>query len=67
MSTGCTVVDATHFYLSFSNTTTAVTGLGTVQDEDVIYYNAGTWSVYFNGTARGLTDANEDLDAIDVA
>ncbi len=64
---GLHVVDATHFYLSFSNTTTAVTGLGTVQDEDVIYYNAGTWSVYFNGTARGLTDANEDLDAIDVA
>ena len=29
--------------------------LGTVQDEDVVFWNAGTWSVYFDGTARGLT------------
>ncbi|MCW2768127.1 MAG: hypothetical protein JWO11_4086, partial [Nocardioides sp.] len=59
-------VDATHFYLSFSADTT-VPGLGAVQDEDVVYFNAGTWSVYFDGTARGLTDANEDVDAISVA
>ena len=29
-------------------------GLGTVQDEDVVYYNAGTWSVFFDGSAHGL-------------
>ena len=41
-------------------------GLGTVQDEDVVYYNGGTWSVYFDGTAHGLTTANLDVDAFDV-
>ena len=30
------------------------------------YYSAGTWSVYFDGTARGLTAAGHDLDAISV-
>ncbi|MCI4657995.1 multicopper oxidase family protein [Cryobacterium zhongshanensis] len=59
-------VDATHFYLSFSADTTTVPVLGAVQDEDVVYYNAGTWSVYFDGTAHGLTTANQDLDAFDV-
>ena len=59
-------VDDTHFYVSFSTATTTVPGLGTVQDEDVLYYDAGVWSVYFNGTAHGLTDANEDLDAISI-
>ncbi len=59
-------VDNTHFYVSFSADTT-VPGLGAVQDEDVLYYNAGTWSVFFNGTAHGLTAANLDLDAISVS
>ncbi len=58
-------VDATHFYLSFS-ADTQVPGLGTVQDEDVVYFNAGTWSVFLNLTARGLTAANQDVDAISV-
>jgi len=59
-------VDDTHFYLSFSGGNTFVSGLGNVQDEDVIYYNAGTWSVFFNGTAWGLTGSNEDIDAFSV-
>lgn len=59
-------VSATQFYLSFSASNTTVPGLGTVQDEDVVFYDAGTWSVYFDGTARGLTAANQDLDAISV-
>ncbi|TFB92427.1 S8 family serine peptidase [Cryobacterium sp. HLT2-28] len=59
-------VDATHFYLSFSAANTTVPGLGAVQDEDVVFYDAGTWSVYFDGTARGLTAANQDLDAISI-
>ncbi|MCB9445269.1 MAG: hypothetical protein H6669_13660, partial [Ardenticatenaceae bacterium] len=59
-------VDATHFYLSFSGTTTAVPGLGNVEDEDVVYYNNGVWSVYFDGTALGLTANNQDLDAISI-
>jgi len=60
-------VDATHFYLSFSATSTTVPVLGTVQDEDVLYYNAGTWSVYFDGTAHGLgSSGNLDVDAFDL-
>jgi len=58
-------VDGTHFYMSFSANST-VPGLGTVQDEDVVFYNAGTWSVYFDGTARGLTADAQDIDAISV-
>jgi hypothetical protein len=53
-----------HFFLSFAAANTSVPTLGLVQDEDVIEYNAGTWSVYFNGTAHGLTGALRDVDAI---
>ncbi|CAN5455552.1 hypothetical protein BH10ACT6_BH10ACT6_13870 [soil metagenome] len=59
-------VDDSHFYLSFVADTTTVPVLGAVQDEDVLYYNAGTWSVYFDGTAHGLTSGNLDVDAFDV-
>jgi hypothetical protein len=60
-------LDDTHFYLSFAGTTTAVPGLGNVEDEDVVAYNAGTWSVYFNGTGHGLgVSANLDIDAFDL-
>lgn len=59
-------VDSTHFYMSFSSTVTNVPGLGGVQDEDVVYYNNGVWSVFFDGTAQGLTTSAHDLDAINV-
>jgi FtsP/CotA-like multicopper oxidase with cupredoxin domain len=62
---GLTRVDGSHFYLSFAADTT-LPGLGAVQDEDVVYWNGSAWSVYFNGTAHGLTAANLDLDAISV-
>ncbi len=62
---GLDLVDPTHFYLSFS-TDVSVPGLGMVQDEDVVLYSAGTWSVFFDGTSRGLTAAGQDLDAISV-
>ncbi|MEZ4714092.1 MAG: Ig-like domain-containing protein [Caldilineaceae bacterium] len=58
-------VDATHYYLSYSSDTT-IPGFGSIQDEDVVYYNAGTWSVYFDGTAKGLTSGNLDVDAFDL-
>ena len=41
--------------MSFSNANTTLPGAGTVQDEDIVEYNAGTWSVWFDGTAAGLT------------
>ena len=63
---GLRFIDATHFYLSFSPTNTALPGLGNVQDEDVVAYNAGRWSVYFNGTAHGLTNNRSDIDAFDL-
>jgi len=58
--------DATHGYFSFSGATTTVPGLGAVLDEDVVGFSAGTWSVYFDGTAQGLTSDTQDLDAFDV-
>jgi len=58
-------IDATRFLMSFA-TDTSVPGLGTVQDEDVVYFNAGTWTVYFDGTAQGLTNNNQDIDAFDI-
>ena len=58
-------VDATHFYMSFSADTT-VPGPGAVQDEDVVYYNSGVWSLYFDGTAAGLTAIDQDIDAFDI-
>ena len=62
---GLVWVDATHVYLSYSADTT-VPVIGAVQDEDVVRNNGGTWSVYFNGTARGLTSGNLDVDAFDL-
>ena len=62
-------VDATHFYLSFSGDVTIPCLASTCrsQDEDVVYYNAGTWSLYFDGSASGLTAGSAtDLDAISV-
>ena len=59
-------VDSTHFYFSFV-ADTVIPGLGTVQDEDVVYYNNGVWSVYFDGTAQGLTAANHDIDTFKIA
>lgn len=58
-------VDDTHFLVSFADDT-RVPGLGKVQDEDVLYDAAGTWSVVFDGTSHGLTAAGADLDAISV-
>ena len=63
---GLKFIDATHFYLSFSPTTTTLSGLGNVQDEDVVAFNAGRWSVYFDGTSKGLTNNNSDIDAFDL-
>ncbi len=62
---GLVRVDATHFYVSFTADVT-LPGLGTVQDEDVALFSAGTWSIYFDGTAHGLTSSNLDLDAFDI-
>ncbi len=59
-------VDATHFYASFADNM-RLPGLGVVQDEDVVYYDNGIWSVWFDGTRQGLTSAAQDIDAISVS
>ena len=60
-------IDPTSFYMSFGNPTTRLAGIGAVQDEDVVYYKQGTWSVVFDGTAHGLGGSGKlDVDAINV-
>ena len=59
-------VDTDTFYVSFANNNVNIAGIGTVQDEDVLKYDAGTWSVYFDGTAQGLTANGHDIDAISI-
>ncbi|HNB52619.1 MAG TPA: hypothetical protein PK530_11780, partial [Anaerolineales bacterium] len=59
---GIVIVDATHFYLSFS-ADTGIPALGIAQDEDIVYYENGVWTVYFDGTVEGLTSAGQDIDA----
>ncbi len=68
---GLIYLDSTHFYLSFSDTNATVPGLGNngVQDEDVVYYSSGTWSLAYDLTAApmSMTNADQDLDAISFA
>ncbi len=60
------MVDGTHFYASFA-ADTRLPGVGTVQDEDVVHYSDGTWSLWFDGTSHGLTSAGADIDALSVS
>jgi len=62
---GLAQVGPTQFFVSFANDTT-LPGLGAVQDEDVLYWNGSSWSVYFDGTAHGLTAAAQDVTGISV-
>ena len=55
----------TDYLFSFGADTT-VTGLGAVQDEDIVRRTSSTWFVYLDGTARNLTDPSLDVDAFDI-
>ncbi|MFQ5420145.1 MAG: choice-of-anchor Q domain-containing protein, partial [Anaerolineae bacterium] len=59
------VVDADTIYMSFKrNGGVNVPTLGTVQDEDVVLYDAGTWSMFFDGSDVDLAGPNgRDVDA----
>lgn len=62
------VIDADTIYMSFNfDTGTTVPTLGSVQDEDIVLYDAGTWSLYLDGTDVGLGDNgnSEDVDAFE--
>jgi hypothetical protein len=58
-------ISPTDWAFSFSGDTN-VTGLGATQDEDVVSRTGTAWSVYFDGTAHGLTTATLDVDAFDI-
>jgi FtsP/CotA-like multicopper oxidase with cupredoxin domain len=63
---GLTAVDGDTFYMSFDQDDISVDGL-IVQDVDVVLFDAGAWSLHFDGTAQGLGGSNnQNLDAIDV-
>ena len=57
-------------YMSF-NEPTAVPGLGTVDDSDVVVYRltllGGTWHMVLDGSQYGLTTAAEDVDGFELA
>jgi hypothetical protein len=61
------VVDADTIYLSFNGNDTNVPTIGNVQDVDIILYDAGAWSFYFDGSDVGLADGTgEDVDAFEI-
>lgn len=62
------VIDADTIYMSFNrNAGVNVPGLGVVQDEDIVLYDAGNWMLYFDGSDVGLADSNgEDVDSFDI-
>ena len=63
------VVDSDTLYLSFAaNGGTTVPGItSSVQDEDVVRYDAGVWSLWFDGSDVGLANSNaEDVDAFEL-
>ncbi len=62
------VADFDTFYMSFATDGgTTVPTLALVQDEDIVKYDAGTWSLYFDGSAVGLGDGGgEDVDAFEI-
>lgn len=66
---GFVMIDYNTFYMSFTvNDGTSVPGIAAlVQDEDIVKYDAGTWSMFFDGSAVGLaTNLGEDVDAFDI-
>jgi len=64
---GLTAVDGDTFYMSFDQDDVSIPVLGPVQDEDVVLFDAGVWSLHFDGTAQGLGNANnQDLNAVDI-
>jgi len=65
---GLLVADGDTFYLSFNNNAgVAVPGIGTAQDEDIVLYDAGAWSLFFDGSEVGLGDGDaEDVDGFEI-
>ena len=61
---GLVLLGGDHYYISFDRDAGVnVPGLGVVQDEDIVEFNAGAWTSFFDGSAEGL-NAPVDLDAL---
>ena len=66
------MVDANTFYVSFNNNNNATVvgitlpGLGVVDDSDVVLYDNGTWTMFFDGSDVGLTTDGEDVDGFEI-
>ncbi|HET9665564.1 MAG TPA: multicopper oxidase domain-containing protein, partial [Desertimonas sp.] len=59
------VVDSDTLYVSFLAATT-LPGVGAVASQDIVRFDAGTWSMYFDGSDVGLTTAAENVDAFEI-
>ncbi|HET9667430.1 MAG TPA: multicopper oxidase domain-containing protein [Desertimonas sp.] len=59
------VVDSDTFYLSFGDATT-LPGVGAITSQDVVKFDAGTWSMFFDGSDVGLTATAENVDAFEI-
>lgn len=61
------VVDDDTFYVSFLFPLPIVTGVsGVVMPEDVLLYDAGVWSMYFDGSDVGLSPLLENVDGFEI-
>ncbi len=60
---GIQVFSATSYCVSFTGTVNLGSGtLSSVQDEDIVCRNGNTWTMKFDGSARGLTNNQFDID-----
>jgi len=63
---GLKLSTTTHFYLSFSGTNTTVAGPRGRPGRRYCLLQQWVWSIYFDGTAHGLTSSGLDIDAVDI-
>ena len=69
---GLSFIDNNTFYASFSRNDnyggTSLPGGVVALDEDVVKYDQGSWTLYFEGVAEGFDASNDgqDIDALDV-
>jgi FtsP/CotA-like multicopper oxidase with cupredoxin domain len=61
---GLAVLGPNHYRISF-RAATSVPGLGTVQDESVVEFNNGTWTLFFSGAGQLDGGNAQNIDAID--
>ena len=57
--------DSDTFYVSFLAGTT-LPGVGAVASQDIARFDAGTWTMFFDGSDVGLTAGAENIDAFEI-